>query len=460
MSDLTNVFRMDIVSLKAAYHKRELNPVEVTKAFLERIDEYDDELHCYTEVTRTLALQQAAEAEKKYANDETVGALEGIPISVKDAFHVAGVRSTVGSMVYANYVAKNDSGVVRRLRAAGSVFTGKTNVPEFCQSATTENILGPDTANPWNTERTSGGSSGGAAASVAAGLTTLAVGSDGGGSIRIPAAFTGLFGIKPSYGLCPDEKGFRSMTGFVCPGPLSNTVGDARIMLGVLASGIDYRRRTPTGVLRIGYCPRPEARPVDENVLKAVDHAARVLETLGHHVVQEDIGIAGWAEIFAPLVLEDENRERGHLLELCPEKLSKYEVSSLEAAKNLDPQTVLDAERAHVDYKRKIDGLLKKYDLLVMPTTAVGAFALGQRPKEIAGEKVSWLWGAFPFTAPFNVAGVPAATLPCGMTDGMPVGVQLIARWGAEQLLLDVSEDLEDALEFDRSALDRRWKLV
>lgn len=460
MSDDTNICRMSVASLKAAYRKRELSPVEVARKFLDRIDQYDDQLHSYAEVTRMLALQQAAESERKYAAGEDIGALEGVPVSIKDAFHVAGVRSTIGSLVYQDHVAKNDSGVVRRLRSAGSVFTGKTNVPEFCQSATTENRLGPDTANPWNTERTAGGSSGGAAASVAAGLATLAVGSDGGGSIRIPAAFTGLFGIKPSYGLCNDEKGFRGMTGFVCPGPLSNTVADARIMLGVLARGIDYRRRIPTRNLRIGYCPRPEGRPVDADLLKAIDKTAHMLEALGHHLVRDDMDISGWDDVFGPLVLEDENRERGHLLQLCPDKLSKYEISSLEAARDLDPQLVLDAERAHVDYRRKIDDLFEKYDLLVMPTTAVCAFPLGQRPREIAGEKVNWLWGAFPFTAPFNVAGVPAATLPCGVTDGMPIGVQLIARHGAEQLLLDISEDLEDALQFDRSVLDGRWELT
>ena len=460
MSDVTNPCRMSVAALKIAFEKRELSPVEVAKIFLDRIVELDQGLHAYVEVTRELALAQAAASEKKYAAGGDVGLLEGVPVSVKDAFHVAGVPSRVGSLVYANYVAKNDSGVVRRLRASGAVFPGKTNVPEFCQSATTDNRLGPETTNPWNMAHTPGGSSGGAAASVAAGLATLAVGSDGGGSIRIPGAFTGLYGIKPTVGLCADEKGFRGMTGFVCPGPLANRVMDARIMLDVLAPGAKYRKRSATGRLRVAYCARPERRPVDAQVSREVEKAARALESMGHGVTPIDIELSGWAKIFGPLVLEDEYRERGHLLDLCPDKLSRYEVTSLEAARVLTAETVLQAELEHVAYKKKINEIFNRYDLLVTPTTAVPAFRLGERPQVIAGESVSWLWGAFPFTVPFNVAGVPAATLPCGLADGLPVGVQLVTRGGAEQLLLDVSEDLEDALAFDRSALDQRWKLI
>ncbi|WP_347350172.1 amidase [Intrasporangium sp.] len=445
-----------IARLVASYRSRELSPVEVTETFLTRIEQLDPQLHSFVRVTPELALGQARAAERAYAEGGQVGPLAGVPVSVKDAFHVSGVVTTLGSLVYRDQVAKHDSGVVRRLRAAGGVFLGKTNTAEFGQSATTDNLLGPDTGNPWDPTRTPGGSSGGAAASVAAGLATVAVGSDGGGSIRIPAAFTGLYGLKPSPGVVPDEKGFRAMTDFVSGGPLASRVADARVMLGVLADR-DLARRTVTGPLRVAYCPRPEGRPVDPGVAAAVEQASRAMSLLGHVVTQTDLPVQGWEEIFGPLVLEDEHRERGHLLERFADELTRYERSSLRAALRLDPSDVARAHDALPEYRQRIDRLFDDYDILLTPTNAVPAFPLGQRPTQIAGRDVDALWGAFPFAVPFNTAGVTAASVPCGLADGLPVGAQLVARAGREHFLLDVSEDLEEVLGFDRTAMAQRW---
>jgi Asp-tRNA(Asn)/Glu-tRNA(Gln) amidotransferase A subunit family amidase len=449
-----DVSRLSVADLVAAYRARTLSPVEVTRTFLDRIDQFDRQLNAFVEVTREQALSQAALAERHYRDGGRVSPLLGVPVSIKDAFHMEGVVTTLGSLVHQSQVAKADSGVVRRLREAGAVFTGKTNTAEFGQSATTDNLLGPDTGNPWDPGRTPGGSSGGAAASVAAGLSTLAVGSDGGGSVRIPASFTGLFGLKPSPGLCPDEKGFRAMTDFVTPGPLASSVADARVMLGVLADR-RYERQT-AGRLRIGYCSRPEGRPVDAGVVKAVDSAARALESLGHDVGEIDLPIGDWNDIFGPLVLEDEHRERGHLL-ATPELLTRYERSSLRAALTLDPAAVQRAHELLPAFRKRVDELLVTYDVILTPTVAVPAFPLGERPTVIDGRDVEQLWGAFPFAVPFNVAGVPAASVPCGLADGLPVGAQLVTRVGDEQLLLDVSEQLEEAVHLDRGALLERW---
>jgi aspartyl-tRNA(Asn)/glutamyl-tRNA(Gln) amidotransferase subunit A len=359
-------------------------------------------------------------------------------------------------VVYGNLVANNDSGVVRRLRTAGAVFLGKTNTAEFGQSATTDNLLGPDTANPWDPSRTPGGSSGGAAASVAAGLTTVAVGSDGGGSIRIPAAFAGIVGLKPSPDVIRDEKGFRAMTDFVSAGPMASSVADTRELFGILADTKVLRSPVSAG-LRVGYCPRPEGRPVDAGVASALERTAGVLETLGHRVEHADLPIAGWDDVFGPLVLDDEHRERGHLLERSGDRLTRYERSSLRAALALDPA---DVQRAHAllpEYRQRIGALFDTYDLLLTPATAVPAFVLGDRPTHIAGEEVDQLWGAFPFAVPFNVAGVAAASLPCGLADDLPVGAQLVSRAGTEAFLLDACEELEEALAFDRTALVERW---
>jgi Asp-tRNA(Asn)/Glu-tRNA(Gln) amidotransferase A subunit family amidase len=446
-----------VADLVSAYRRRTVSPVEVVQAFLDRIDGLDDRLHAFVETLPDQALEQAVAAERAYALGGPTPPLLGVPVSIKDAFHIQGVPTTLGSLVHQGQVAKADSGVVRRLRAAGSIFTGKTNTAEFGQSATTDNLLGPDTGNPWDPTRTAGGSSGGAAASVAAGMSTLAVGSDGGGSVRIPAAFTGLYGFKPSPGLCADEKGFRAMTDFVSPGPLARRVADARVMLGVLADQ-DFGVRGNLPRLRVAYCPRPEGRPVAPSVAAAVDEAATAMKRLGHEVVDADLPLDGWQDVFGPLVLDDEHRERGHLL-AQPERLTRYERATLRAASDLDPALVHRAHELLPAYRQRVDALFQRVDVLLTPSVAVPAFPLGERPAEIDGAPVDPLWGAFPFAVPFNVAGVPAASVPCGLAEGLPVGAQLVTRSGGEQLLLDVSEELEEALRFDQDSVLERWAL-
>ncbi|WP_323026498.1 amidase [Castellaniella sp.] len=451
-----DVSLLSIAELAGSYRDRSLSPVEVAEAFFERIERHDGALHAYVETTRDLALEQARQAERAYASGKADAALAGIPVAIKDAFHVAGVRTTLGSDVYRGLVAKGDSGLVRRLRAAGAVFLGKTNTAEFGQSATTDNLLGPDTATPWDLARTAGGSSGGSAAAVAARLATVAVGSDGGGSVRIPAAFSGIFGLKPSPGLCGDEHGFRGMTEFVSAGPMTRSVADARILLGVLADA-RFERGADTRPLRVCYCPAPENRPVDPGVAAVVERAARVFEELGHSLEEDHPPIQGWGDIFGPLVLEEEHRERGHLLKLCPERLTRYERSALEAAIALDPDDVRRARALLPEFRARLAAFFDRYDIVLTPATAVPPFPLGERPKFIRGVAVDRLWGAFPFTAPFNVGGVAAAAVPCGLAGGLPVSVQIVARAGEERLLLDAAQDLEEAVGFDRGPLDSMW---
>lgn len=444
-----------VADLVAAYRRSELSPVEVARAAIDKIASIDHELHAFVTVDETMTLQQARDAEERYRSGDP-GPLEGVPVSVKDAFHLKGLPTTLGSLHHRHDISASDSGVVARLRAAGAVFTGKTNTAEFGQSATTDNLLGPDTGNPWDPSRTSGGSSGGAAASVAAGMSTLAVGSDGGGSIRIPAAFCGLFGLKPTRGRCPDEGGFRAMTDFVSPGPLAWRAADARPMLEVLA-GREYPRR-PLRPLVVGYCARPEGRPVHPEVVAATDRVAKMLEHLGNRVDVVDLPLAGWNDVFGPLVLEDEARERGHLL-AQPDLLTEYERRSLEAAQHLDPNDVERARRDLPVYRQRISDIFLGVDVILTPATAVPAFPLGRRPRTIDAQKVDALWGAFPFAVPFNVAGTPAATTPAGLVDGLPVGVQLVTPMHTEALLLEVSQAIEEAIEFDRSAVLSRWTL-
>ena len=263
-----------ISDLIEAYRRGLLSPVEVADEVLAQIDRLNPSLHAYLVRFDDLTRRQAREAEAAYRAGRALP-LSGVPISIKDTFPLAGAVTTFGSVVHRHNLTQQDSGVVRRLRASGAVFTGKTNTAEFGQSATSDNRLGPEASNPWDTTRTLGGSSGGAAVSVAAGLASVALAADGGGSIRIPASFTGLLGFKPTYGLCPDEGGLPAMSDFVCPGPLARSAADARAFLGALLD----RRMSRAGAgrgLRIAWCPRPEGRPVDPGVAATVERCRRV----------------------------------------------------------------------------------------------------------------------------------------------------------------------------------------
>ena len=430
-----------------AYREGALSPVEVSELAQARIAEINPTLHAFVLTTPELARRQAVAAEAAHRNG-SAGPLAGVPISIKDAFHVEGHVTTLGSLAHANDVAPHDSGAVRRLRRAGAVVVGKTNVSEFCQSATTDNLLGPDTANPFDPRRTAGGSSGGAAASVASGTCTLALGSDGGGSIRIPASFCGLVGFKPTYGTIDDEGGFRAFSPFISVGPLARSVADARCLHSVLSGAGTEARDPPAGVgpRRVAWCPNPESRPIDADVGDIVAAAVTRLAAGGHDVSPVELDLGGWEEVFGPLVLAEEGERRGHLLRGSHE-LTWYHRRSLVAAEHLDLGVLTAARYALATYREKVERYFCDYDVIVTPATATTAFELGHRPTAIAGARVARLWGAFPFAVPFNVSGHPAVVLPAGFANGLPVAIQLVGRHGADTELLSLAEQLEADLD-------------
>ena len=445
--------------LKDAYRRGEISPVEVLEESILRAEEYNPYLNAYLERLDEQARLQAKKAEKIFLDhSKEIPSLCGIPISIKDTFELKGSFTTYGSAYFRENFTKKDHDLVKRLRSSGAVFTGKTNTPEFAQSATTENRLGDDARNPWDTSLTPGGSSGGAAATVAAGLVTAAIGADGGGSIRIPASFTGLFGFKPTYGLCKYKKGLKAMSEFIAPGPLTRSVGDARIILEVLANYSYSHESLNKQRLRVAWCPMPGKNPVDSQIAKIVEEAVYKLAALGHEIKEIEIPVEGWNEAFDTLVLAEEHRERGYLLEEAPELLTDYEHKSLEAGCKITEENVEMARLAHREYRQKFQKFFNDFDVLATPVTASTAFKIGQRPLKVNDQKVKWLWGAFPFTSPFNVSGNPAASIPCGISESLPVGLQLIGRWNAEELLLNLSEDLEEELEFDDSQVRKKWR--
>lgn len=451
-----NPLYWSIDQLHRAYTLRDLSPVEVLELALARIEALNPSFNAFLGGLESLAREQALAAEKSF-RDGKPGPLCGIPISIKDTFQIEGQETTFGSLVYRGNISSRDCGVVRRLREAGALFTGRTNTAEFGQSATTENRFFDDVRNPWDTTRTTGGSSGGAAASVLAGLSSLALGADGGGSIRIPAAFAGLFGLKPTYGLCKNEYGLAAMSDFLCPGPIARYAADARHMLSVLA-GRKYERGRTTKKTRVAWCAHPEARPTEAAIDGVLQSALDRLSNTGMQTSEIELPLRGWNTVFGPLVLAEERRERGHLLDSA-ELLTDYERKTLQAAERISEADIKKARGEHGRYQTKIQQLFDEFDVILTPTTAALPFKIGNAPRSINGQHVSRTWGAYPFTAAFNVSGNPAVSLPCGFAHNLPVGLQLIAPLQDDAKLLDIAEEFESALQFDWSPIVDKWRL-
>ena len=440
--------------------------VEVVELFFERIEEYNPRLNAYLALCQEEAVQQAGRAQEAVDKGEELGPLHGIPVSVKDLELTRGIPTTLGSAMFKDRTPEMDSVVVERVKSAGAIILGKTNTPEFGLSGTTENKLGDACRNPWDTARTPGGSSGGAAAALAAGLCTLATGSDGGGSIRIPASFSGLFGIKPSQGRVPryGGYGYPAANHFSQSGPMSRTVADTALLLQVL-SGPDPRdpvsmRETPPdfsaglgqGVSnwRIAWSPDLGYAGVDPEVVRVTERAARVFEDLGAVVETPDLAIEDPFQAFWDVFATASYTSYGHLLEERRDDFTYYGLRAFEHGAEV---TGADLSRAllRVDQlRRQMENFFDEYDLLLTPTMAVPAFPIEQRPSVIGGKSVDPFWGYLPFTFPINMTGQTAASIPCGFSEspdsaGMPIGLHLVGPRGAEARVLQASAAFEEA---------------
>ena len=449
-------------NLRQLIDAKEVSIVELTELFYQRIQDLDPQLNAYLTLCQDDALQQARLAQDAVNQGQPVGPLHGIPISIKDLELTRGLRSTMGSAVFKDRVPDIDSAVVERVRRAGAIILGKTNTPEFGQSGTTENELGEPCRNPWNTERTPGGSSGGAGAALAAGLCTLATGSDGGGSIRIPASFSGVFGIKPSQGRVPRYGGYGQPASnqFSQSGPMSRTVADTALLLQVLA-GHDPRdvtslRETPddysanlnSGVQgwRIAWSSDLGYAGVDPEVVQVTSQAAQVFTELGASVEETNLALEDPFPAFFDLFATGTYTSYSQLLEQNSSELTHYVRSTLEYAATL---TAADFSRAllRVDQlRRQMELFFDDYDLLLTPTMAVPAFPIGQRPSVIGGKEINPFWGYLPFTFPINMTGQTASSVPCGFSsDGMPIGLHIVGPKGSEAQVLQASAAFEQA---------------
>lgn len=446
------------IALRDAIVGKEISAVEVARQSLERQQALEPLLNCFSTTTPEMALAAAERADQALRLGEAPGALHGVPISVKDLIAVGGVRQAFGSRSMANNVAQVDAPAVARVKAAGACIVGITTTSEFGCKAVGDSPLTGITRNPWNTTKTPGGSSCGAAASVAAGVTPFALGTDGGGSIREPSSLTSLFGIKAQFGRVPVFPASATPTlGHV--GPLARSVRDAALLLSVVA-GHDPRDPfsvaghvpdflsacdLPVKGMRLAWSPTLGYAKPDAEVVRITEAAVMKFRTLGCEIIDLADGIGNdpadlWmAEFYAGVGtrLNDTLRNRSELLDPAV-------VAMLDKA--LD-QTLFDYYSkvfARYQFREKIRALFEPFDLMLTPTAPVAAFDVGvDVPPQFADRNVcSWQY----YTYPFNLTGQPAASLPVGFTSaGLPVGLQLIARINRESDIFRAAAAFEAA---------------
>jgi aspartyl-tRNA(Asn)/glutamyl-tRNA(Gln) amidotransferase subunit A len=452
------------VDIATWVREKKVSPVEVTEAFLARIDTVNPKLNAYVTLTSEGAREAAKRAEAAVMAGAERGSLHGVPFSVKDLIFTAGVRTTAGSRIFRDFVPDADSLVVTRLKAAGGILLGKTNTPEFGYKATTENLVFGDTRNPWALEKTPGGSSGGAGATTAAGLAPLSLGTDGGGSIRIPASFSGIYGLKPTYGRVPSLPGFGGWHSIAHTGPMTRTVADAALMMDVIAVPDERDRYSVPApsqsfsqaiaslprTLRIGWTHNLGYAAVDPQVTSAVTNAIAAFREVGWEVEEAHPGFPDPVEIFNVIVRAENYQVAGDLLSRHPDLLDPGMKAFAQAGAGISALDYLRANHERNHLCARLAAFFEKYDLLVTPTVAVPPFTIGARLKEIAGRKVHVI-GWIAFTYPFNLTGNPAASVPCGWTDdGLPIGLQIIGPRFADALVLQASAAFEQARPWTR----------
>ncbi|MGK5557830.1 amidase [Actinomadura kijaniata] len=435
--------------IAAAVRAGKVTAVEVVREHLERIDALDGELGAFARVRRERALAEAAEVDARA--DRAGLPLAGVPVPVKDNVPVAGEPMRAGSAATPDTPQEKDHPVVARLRAAGAVVVGQTNLPELGIYPFTDSAFGTS-RNPWDPSRTAGGSSGGAAAAVAAGMAPVAHGNDGAGSIRIPAANCGLFGIKPGLGVVPAEIGVDAWDHMAENGPLATTVADAALALAAMADDPSLAAVAEPGRTRVALSVRPPAAGVmiHPEFRQAVREAGAAFVGLGHHVVRDDPDYPLWAAtavVSRWLALPAAEAGR-YAADPRLEKRTRRHARAGRLAARVRPPRPGDRER----FRAAVAPLFERRDVLVMPTLA--RYAPAARAWGVAGAWVRSVGSAMlyaPMTAAWNLAGFPAASVPMGVgRSGLPLSVQLVAAPGREALLLGLAAQLEAARPWPR----------
>jgi aspartyl-tRNA(Asn)/glutamyl-tRNA(Gln) amidotransferase subunit A len=464
--------------------KKEISCRELTEAVFARVDAVEEQVKSYLTLTRDLAMQQAAAVDEKIARGESIGALEGVPVALKDVLCTRGVKTTCASKILYNFVPPYDATVVRKLREAGAVFVGKTNMDEFAMGSSTENSGFFPTRNPWDLTTVPGGSSGGSAAAVAADECAVALGSDTGGSIRQPASFCGIVGLKPTYGRVSRFGLIAFASSLDQIGPMTKDVTDCALLMNAIAGHDlqdstslpqplpDYTKSLVPDVkgLRIGVPKEYFAQGVEPAIADAVRAAIDKLCELGATAEETSTPYAEYGlptyYIIAPseassnlarydgvqygyraadesdvITMLSKTRAEGFGHEVKHRiMIGTYTLSS-----GYYDAYYLKASKVRTLIKRDFDRAFEKYDALITPTSPTVAFKLGERTDDPLAMKLADVC-----TIPVNMAGLPGISIPCGFDKGLPIGLQIIGKALDEETLLRVAYTYEQATEWHK----------
>ncbi|MGA8034524.1 MAG: amidase [Candidatus Acidiferrales bacterium] len=455
---MTDFHHAPLVEQAAAIRARKISPVELTELHLSRIANLNPSLNAYASVDSDAARRRARAAEVELTNTKSAGALgplHGVALSIKSSFEVAGWRTECGSQLRKNYVAGEDAVIVKRLRDAGAVFLGSTNVPEFLMAYETDNLLYGRTNNPWDLTRTPGGSSGGEAAAIAAGLSAGGIGSDGGGSIRIPAHYSGICGFKPTPGRIPATGHYPASAGpftqMGVVGPMARTVADLIALFDVIAGpdmgdpasapiATHYPAAAQIRKLRIGYFEDDGTTPVTEETAAAVRSAAEALRSEGfavdtwHPHNMHRIWQLWWNLFGRGVQMAFEPTVDGREGELSP--IYTAFRATVSAEPRLTAQELLNTLLGRDALRALVLEKMEEFPILISPVCAIPAFRHRERDWIVRGQKVEYL-KAMSYSQWWNILGFPAAAVPFAQSpEGLPIGVQIIGRpWRDEEVL-------------------------
>ncbi|MGD1021920.1 MAG: amidase [Candidatus Sulfotelmatobacter sp.] len=460
---MNDVTFLSALSMAELVRKKKISPLELVNAHLAQIERLQPRLNAFVQVDAERARQSAQDAESAVMNPAPLGPLHGVPLSIKSSFCVEGLRCEAGTRLRAGFIARQDAPLVTRLKNAGAIILGTTNTPELLMAWETDNLLYGRTNNPWALDRTPGGSSGGEAAAIAAGMSAGGAGSDGGGSIRVPAHFTGICGLKPTPGRIPSTGHFPVSAGPFASigvvGPMARNIGDLKILFEIM-QGVDVGDTNAAPVplrwlgqeerrkLRIGYFEDDGRTPVTAETRAAVRTAAEALRSSGFQV-----------EPFQPQGLEEARQlwwkyfvvAGGMLLkpmfdgresDLSPILKQFLEWSAAQPAHT--GRTLLDAWIRRDALRAQFFAQMEQYPILLCPVAAIPAFRHGERSWPIENKTVNYL-DAWSYTEFFNLLGNPAVVVPVGQSsEGLPIGVQIVGRPWEEEQALSVAAAIEN----------------
>lgn len=457
----------EAVELARMLRGKRVSAREVVTAHLGRIAEVNPRVNAVVTLCAERALEEAAAADERLASGAAPGPLHGLPVAVKDTHATAGVRTTLGSPVFAHHVPEADDLVVERMRAAGAIVVGKTNVPEFAAGSHTFNPVFGTTRNPYDPSRSAGGSSGGAAAALAAGMHPVADGSDMGGSLRNPASFTNVVGLRPSPGRVPAWPSALPWETLSTPGPMGRSVADAALLLSVIAGpdprapmalgdpGRVFADPGPAEVRGVRVAAAPDfggALPVAPEAAAVVTAAARTLEGLGAVVEEEVPDFSGADEVFRTLRAWQFHLAWGRVIEAHPGEVKEAVVRNAAAGAALTGEQVGRAKEGLAGLYHRFRRFFERYDLLLLPVSQVPPFDAGaEYPAEVAGrpmgDYLEWMASCYWV----STTGCPALSVPGGFTcEGLPVGVQMVGPHRAERRLLGMAAAFEAATGYRR----------